>query len=113
MIWFFTRGSAQVDIEVRRVPDADLFELVIDYPDGSEGVERFRSPKKLIQRTLAVQRHLIRKGWTPTSPGHHPRAHVPAPAPRIGRRRALRAMPGVWAYVQKRVRERLAATFGF
>jgi hypothetical protein len=114
MIWFFTRGSAQVDIEVRRVPDAELFELVIDYPDGSEGVERFRNPKKLVERTLAVQRRLIKSGWTPTSPGHHPRTQVATPPKHIkSRRRTLRAVPRVWAYVQKRVRERLAATFGF
>ena len=115
MIWFFTRDSAQVDIEVRRVPDAGLFELVIDYPDGSEGVERFRDPRKLVERTLAVQHRLIRNGWTPTGPGNHPRSHAARPAARSGRaaKRRLKTVPRVWAYVQRQVRERLAATFGF
>lgn len=114
MIWFFTRDSAQVDIEVRRVPDAGLFELVIDYPDGSEGVERFRNPKKLVERTLAVQRRLIRNGWTPTGPGNHPRTHAARAAARPQAPKARRrTMPRVWAYVQRQVRERIAATFGF
>lgn len=113
MIWFFTRDSAQVDIEVRRVPDAGLFELVIDYPDGSEGVERFRNPRKLVERTLAVQHRLIRNGWSPTGPGNHPRAHVARTPPRTRHKpRRVKTVPRVWAYVQRQVRERLAATFG-
>ena len=113
MIWFFTRDSAQVDIEVRRVPDAGLFELVIDYPDGSEGVERFRNPRKLVDRTLAVQRRLIRAGWIPTGPGNHPRTHAPRPGTHAARAGHRRRVPRLWTYVQRQVRERLAATFGF
>jgi hypothetical protein len=114
MIWFFTRDSAQVNIEVRRAPDAGGFELVVDYPDGSEGVERFQDGRKLVERTLAVQRRLMREGWTPTGPGNHPRQAVPrgtlgAPHP-VAR---TTKFPRVWAYVQRQVRERLAATFGF
>lgn len=119
MIWFFTRDSAQLDIEVRRVPDAGMFELVIDYPDGSEGVERFRNPRKLVERTLAVQHRLIRNGWAPTGPGNHPRAQAartrPAPSAAARARhspRRLKSVPRVWAYVQRQVRQRLAATFG-
>jgi hypothetical protein len=114
MIWFFTRDSAQIDIEVRRVPDSGMFELVIDYPDGSEGIERFRSPTRLVKRTLAVQRRLIRNGWAPTGPGNHPRTHAartvarPRPGPS-----GVRTTSRVWAYFQRQVRERLAATFGF
>ena len=48
MIWFFRRGNLQVDIEVRRIADPDGFELVVDYPDGSEGVQRFTDPRKLV-----------------------------------------------------------------
>jgi hypothetical protein len=113
MIWFFTRGSAQVDIEVRRVPDTGVFELVLDYPDGSEGIERFRDPRKLVARTLAVQRRLMREGWMPTGPGNHPRAlttGVNAARPRTPKRSTR--VPRIWAYVQQQVRQRLAATFG-
>ncbi len=41
MIWSFSRGSAQVDIEVRRLGESAVFELVVDYPDGSEEVRHF------------------------------------------------------------------------
>lgn len=114
MIWFFTRGPAQVDIEVRRVPDTGVFELVVDYPDGSEGVERFADPRKLVARTLAVQHRLIREGWMPTGPGNHPRSHAPRGTPAHARPRGRTArVPRIWASVQRQVRERLAATFGF
>jgi hypothetical protein len=116
MIWFFTRDSAQVDIEVRRIPDVGEFELVLDYADGSETIERFRDPRKLVARTLAVQRRLIRNGWTPTGPGNHPRGRLksaPAPAQRSSRRARTTRTPRLWAYLERQVRERLAATFGF
>src|SRR5947207_10425108 len=65
MIWSFSRGSAQVDIEVRRVGEPAVFELVVDYPDGSEEVRRFTEPRKLVRQTLSLQRRLIRQGWVP------------------------------------------------
>lgn len=113
MIWFFTRDSAQVDIEVRRISDAGLFELVIDYPDGSEEVERFRNPRKLVKRTLSVQRRLIHDGWVPTGPGRQ-RARGVAPVPGARRSpRRLKSMPRLmWNYVQRQVTRRIAATFG-
>ena len=112
MIWFFTRDSAQVDIEVRRLSETGLFELVIDYPDGSEEVERFRSPKRLVKRTLAVQHRLLREGWVPTGPGRH-RYMRTAPPPARGAARRLKTMPRlVWRYVQQQVSRRIAATFG-
>jgi hypothetical protein len=112
MIWFFTRDSAQVDIEVRRLSEAGPFELVIDYPDGSEEVERFRSPKRLVKRTLAVQQRLLRQGWVPTGPGRHPYMRK---APRHARgARRLKTMPRlVWRFVQHQITRRIAATFGF
>jgi hypothetical protein len=111
MIWFFTRGRAQVDFEVRRLIDGETFELVVDYPDGSEGIERFTNPRKLVQRTLTLQRRLIREGWVPSGPGMRfgisdtPAEVPPAPKPRRGPAR-------LWAYVHRQVTERLAATFG-
>ena len=109
MIWFFTRGSLQVDIEVRQV-DTDAFELVIDHPDGSEAVERFRNPRKLVRRTLNVQHRLIREGWVPTGPGMRFRVGgTPAAQSAIKR---MPAVPRLWAYFQRQVAARLAATFG-
>lgn len=112
MIWFFTRENAQVDIEVRRSPDTGTFELVVDYPDGSEGVEAFSDPRKLVKRTLSLQRELIRKGWVPTGPGL--RAATTASLSAGARRRPNRRfpIPRLWRYVRRQVTERLAATFG-
>jgi hypothetical protein len=107
MIWFFTRGSAQIDIEVRRIVDPDGYELVVDYSDGSEGVERFTNPRKLVQRTLNLQHRLIRDGWIPSGPGMYG-----APAKLHPHRRRLRGPARLWAYVHRQVTERLAATFG-
>jgi hypothetical protein len=109
MIWFFTRGNLQVDIEVRQV-DTDAFELVIDHPDGSEAVERFRNPKKLVRRTLSVQHRLIRDGWVPTGPGM--RFKVVGPQAMQASIKRLPAVPRLWAYFQRQVAARLAATFG-
>jgi hypothetical protein len=108
MIWSFTRGSAQVDIEVRRVGEPAVFELVIDYPDGSEEVRRFTQPRKLVRRTLNVQRRLIRQGWVPGGAGVRQLTAGPQ------RARSRFAGPRrLWARLQKHVSERLAATFGF
>ena len=108
MIWFFTRGSAQVDIEVRRGREPGTFELVIDYPDGSETVMRFREGRKLLRHALKMQRRLIRRGWAPASPTERAvarRARVSRPNPDRRRQR-------FWSRLQQRVSARWAATFG-
>jgi hypothetical protein len=109
MIWSFTRGSAQVDIEVRRVGEPAVFELVVDYPDGSEDVRRFTQPRKLVRHTLNLQRRLIRQGWIPAGPDMRPpkTAATTPPRTRFGGPRRL------WSRFQKHVSARLAATFGF
>ena len=111
MIWFFTRGPAQLDIEVRRVPDGGAFELIVDYPDGTETVERITNPRKLVERTLKIQRRLIRNGWAPTGPagtGLRQRARPP----RRGRLQHLRTIARTLAHVQRDVTRRLTAAFG-
>lgn len=106
MIWCFRRGSAQVDIEVRRTGEPSVYELVIDYPDGSEAVVRFTDARRLLRHSLRVQQDLIRRGWTPSSPANRasrPRPAAPAAAA-AGRR--------LWSRLHERVSARLAATFG-
>jgi hypothetical protein len=110
MIWFFRRDNLQVDIEVRRLGDGEVFELVVDYPDGAEGVERFTNPRKLVRRTLSLQQRLIRDGWVPCGPGMRFRIDPAAAARPPAKRR--RAVPRLWAYVHRQVAARLAATFG-
>jgi hypothetical protein len=110
MIWFFRRGNLQVDIEVRRIGDPDAFELVIDYPDGSEGVQRFTNPRKLVRRALRLQQQLIRDGWVPSGPGMRFRLDAEVASRTPAKRR--RAVPRLLAYVHRQVAARLAATFG-
>jgi hypothetical protein len=109
MIWFFTRGSEQVDIEVRRRGDPAVFELVVDYPDGSEELRRFTDSRKLVRRTLNLQQRLIRQGWVPSGPGVRRTALAPKPPAAANTPPAPRRL---WSRLQKRVSARLAATFG-
>jgi hypothetical protein len=100
MIWFLTRGRQQVDVEVRRAPDGEGYELVVDYPDGTERVERIRDPRGLIERTLRLQDQLIHQGFEPTSP-MFPYASASA-RPKSRPRR-------LWLAFRASVRKRLAA----
>lgn len=99
MIWFLTRGQQQVDVEVRRAPDGEGYELVLDYPDGTERVEHIRDPRKLVERTLRVQHQLIRQGFEPTSP-MFPYASASTPKPRRAK---------LWAAFRASIKKRLAA----
>jgi hypothetical protein len=109
MIWSFTRGSAQVDIEVRRIGEPAVFELVVDYPDGSEEVTRFTEPRKLVRQTLNLQRRLIRQGWIPEGPD----GGRPIPRTAAASRTGFAGPRRLWARFHKHVSARLAATFGF
>jgi hypothetical protein len=106
MMWVFSRGSAQVDIEVRRGGEPSTYELVVDYPDGSERVVRFTDARKLLRQALRVQQDLIRRGWTPLPADRASRRRRASPAPRTARRR-------LWSRIQQRLSARFAATFGF
>jgi hypothetical protein len=110
MMWSFVRESARVDIEVRRAAFSGRYELVVDYPDGSEIVERFRRPRRLVDRSLAVQRRLIEDGWQPVRrrPGSAPSA-----PPTRRRGRMLRRIVAAFGAAQSRWARRLAACFGF
>ena len=101
MIWFFTRGPEQVDVEVRRAPGGEGYELVIDYPDGTERVEHIHEPRKLVERTLRVQHQLIRQGFEPTSP-MFPYASASTPTSRSRRQ-------GLWVAFRASIKKRLAA----
>ena len=108
MIWFFTRGTAQVDIEVRRVGEPAVFELVVDYPDGSEHVRRFTEPRKLVRSTLQLQQRLMRDGWMPCNPD----LRRAIPARTAARSRMSLAPRRLWSRFQRHLRSRIAATFG-
>ena len=110
MIWFFTRGSAQIDFEVRRRPETGEYALIVNLPDGSERTEAFDDPGRLIGRVLAAQQELIDEGWIPSSPiGRH--AVVPLPSV-SRRRRYLRRARNAAVHIHRTVTRRLAAAFG-
>lgn len=106
MIWSFIRAAAQVDIEVRRTRESPGYELVVDYPDGSERVERFTNARRLVERTLHLQQHLIDEGWRPArlAAAGVPRCMVHPP-------RAAR-LPRALTRIRRLVIRRLAASFG-
>src|SRR3982751_4046453 len=106
MVWLFTRGSAQIYLEVRRISHPDGYELGVSYSRGSKSVQRYTNPRRLVERALALQRHHIGDGWMPSGPGMYGvRAKV---RPRA---RVLRGQARLWAFVHRQVTARLAATF--
>jgi hypothetical protein len=110
MIWYFSQGSAQIDLEVRRAPASGMYELVVVSPDGSERIEVFEDPRRLIARALVVQRKLIKKGWVPTSPAG-PQATTYRPSAAVPRNYLDAARLAV-SRIQRNVRRRIAAVFG-
>ena len=111
MIWFFTRGAAQIDVEVHRGTEPGAYMLAVTYPDGAERIEHFKTAARLVTRALTVQQRLIDEGWMPTSP-----ATGKAMIPRRVRRRHVRfaaaAARRTLATVRLSISRRLAATFG-
>jgi hypothetical protein len=106
MIWFLTRGRQQVDVEIRRAPDSEGYELVLAYPDGTERIERYEDASQLVERTLRVQRRLMRRGWRPTSP-FGPEWTSPPKTLSRGARVVL-----MISNLGRAVKRRLAAAFG-
>jgi hypothetical protein len=116
MIWFFTRGAAQIDVEVHRGEEPGVYTLAVTYPDGSERIERFETASRLVAGALTIQQRLIDEGWMPASP-----ATGRTMMPRRPRRRRVRFAAAVlharraglaFVNVQRTIRKRLAAAFG-
>jgi len=107
MIWFFTRGAAQIDVEVHRDLDPGSYMLAVTYPDGAERIERFNNAARLVTRALTIQQRLIDEGWMPASP-----ATGKTMMPRRPRRRHVRRVQFVAAAAGRKIRRALAAAFG-
>ena len=111
MIWFFTRGAAQIDVEVHRGTEPGAYTLAVTYPDGAERIEQFTTGAHLVTRALTIQQRLIDEGWMPASP-----ATGKTMVPRRIRRRHVRfaaaAARRALASVRQSIGKRLAATFG-
>ena len=117
MIWFFTRGAAQIDVEVHRGPDPGVYTLAVTYPDGAERIERFETAGRLVARALTIQQRLIDEGWLPASPAtgrtmtprRPARRHVRFAAAALRRARLARL---AFTHVRQTIPKRLAAVFG-
>jgi hypothetical protein len=118
MIWFFTRGSAQIDVEVHRGAEPGAYTLAVTYPDGAERIERFDTAARLVTRALTIQQRLIDEGWMPSSPAT---GKTMVPRRRTGRRstrmaaaaaRHARLARQTITLARQRISERLAAVFG-
>jgi hypothetical protein len=116
MIWFFTRGAAQIDVEVHRGPRPGGYSLAVTYPDGAERVERFDTAARLVTRVLTIQQRLIDEGWMPSSPAtgkpipprhRRTRARFAATAARHARRAR-----GTLIHARQSITKRFAAVFG-
>jgi hypothetical protein len=111
MIWFFTRGSAQIDVEVHRGSVPGAYTLAVTYPDGAERIEQLNTAARLVTRALTIQQRLIDEGWMPASP-----ATGKIMVPRRVRRRHVRFAAAVarraLTSVRGTISRRLAATFG-
>jgi hypothetical protein len=117
MIWFFTRGAAQIDIEVHRGSDPGAYTLAVTYPDGAERIERFESAARLVTRALTIQQRLIDEGWMPCSPATGktmlPRRHLKGRV-RLAvaaARHARRARQTI-THARQSITKRFAAVFG-
>ena len=110
MIWYFTRESAQVDLEVHRLPDDAGYTFAVIQADGSEKVEKYRDAARLVTRVLTVQQRLLDDGWNPASPGGGRRVVVRRPLPR--RRQYVVQVRQIVVRVHRSITRRLAAAFG-
>ena len=116
MIWFFTRGAAQIDVEVHRGQEPGAYTLAVTYPDGAERIERFETAARLVARALTIQQRLIDEGWMPASPATG-KTMVPR---RLMRRRShfaaavrqARRAQSTLSDARRRISKRLAAAFG-
>ena len=110
MIWYFTRESAHVDLEVHRLPDGGGYTFAVIQADGSEKVEKYTDATKLVTRVLTVQQRLLDDGWMPASPGGGRRIAVRQPRPR--RRGYVVKARRLVVRLHRTVTRRLAAAFG-
>lgn len=64
MLWTSCHDDGrQIHYEVRHAMDEAGFELVVHYPDGRQGCERFGNAAALNRRALEIQQELLDDGW--------------------------------------------------
>lgn len=65
MLWFFERQKSRLHYEIRRQTDSEEFEIVITRPDGTQEVEQYEDPMRLLKRSADLQNALRAEGWQP------------------------------------------------
>jgi hypothetical protein len=63
MLYFFRRGGACLECEVRLDSAGHGYELIVNRPDATISVERFAAPPDLNRRWREIERTLAREGW--------------------------------------------------
>lgn len=110
MIWYFTRGTAHIDLEVHRLGGSTGYTFAVTYPDGAEQIESFADPARLVTRVLSFQQKLIADGWMPSSTDGGPVSLTRRPL--IRRHRYLLSARKTVRRIRRTVSRRLAAAFG-
>jgi len=64
MLWFFDRGDECLRVETRHDNDTSEFVATVDYPDGSQRVERFGTVGDFRDWLIAFERLLREERWT-------------------------------------------------
>ena len=76
MVWFFERQQSRLHYEIRRQSDGDDYELVINWPDGRQEVERYSECGTLVERSSLLQTRLAQQGGSRRRRGCDPvRSH--------------------------------------
>ena len=110
MIWYFTRGTAHIDLEVHRHSGSAGYTFAVTYPDGAEQIESFSDPSRLVTRVLSFQQKLIADGWIPASTDGGPVSLTRRPVRR--RQKYLLVAKKAVRRIRRSVSRRLAAAFG-
>jgi len=63
VFWWFERGGKFIRCEAREV-SKEVYDLIVEMPDGTEAIEHFSDQAALSARQAALGRALKIEGWT-------------------------------------------------
>jgi len=68
MVWLWSRGKQELQLETRYDNDAEDFVLTLTWPDGRQQVERFPDLSAFRTRLLRLEKELETERWKNTGP---------------------------------------------
>ncbi len=68
MVWFWTNGTSELELETRYDNDTSEFVMTVRSPDGTQTSERFKSLKAFRVRLVELERRLESDHWRNTGP---------------------------------------------